>query len=140
MDVRNCRKCGRIFNYVMGPFVCARCRDEMESKFQEVKTYIREHPGVDVQTVSDECDIDKSQIYQWLREERLELAEGSMITLSCESCFKPIKSGRYCDVCKRNLAMGFKQAVAKPKIPEPVKNVPKDASSKMRYLEREKEN
>lgn len=139
MDVRNCRKCGRIFNYVMGPFFCPGCREAMEGKFQEVKTYIREHPGVDVQTVSDECDIEKSQIYQWLREERLELAEGSMITLSCEKCFKPIKSGRYCENCKRDLTMGFKQAIARPTAPEPVKKLPKDASSKMRYLERDKD-
>lgn len=140
MNVRNCRKCGRIFNYVMGPFVCPRCREDLESKFQEVKTFIRENPGVDVQTVSEACDIDKSQIYQWLREERLELAEGSMITLSCETCARPIKSGRYCDNCKRELTMGFRQAISKPKTSEPVKNLHKDASSKMRYLERDKQN
>lgn len=134
MDVRNCRKCGRVFNYVMGPIICMRCRDEMESKFQEVKKFIREHPGVDIQTVSEECDVDKSQIYQWLREERLELAEGSMITLSCETCFKPIKSGRYCENCKRSLAMGFKQAVDKPVAPSPAKSQ-KDSSSKMRYFD-----
>lgn len=136
MDVRNCRKCGRVFNYVMGPIICMRCRDEMEAKFQEVKKFIRENPGVDVQTVSEECNVDKSQIFQWLREERLELAEGSVITLSCETCYKPIKSGRYCENCKRALAMGLKQAVAKPVTPPPVK-VPKDAASKMRYLDRE---
>ena len=136
MDVRNCRKCGRVFNYVMGPITCPRCRDEMEAKFQDVKKYIREHPGVDVQTVSDECDVDKSQIYQWLREERLELAEGSMITLSCETCFKPIKSGRYCENCKRALAMGLMQAVKRPEAPPPIK-APKDASSRMRYLDKD---
>lgn len=138
MDVRNCRKCGRLFNYVMGPFICPRCRDEMESKFQEVKAYIREHPGVGIQEVSEECDVDKSQIYQWLREERLELAEGSMITLNCEGCGRPIKSGKYCEQCKRELTMGFKQAIARPKAAEPVKPVIKDNSSKMRYLERDK--
>lgn len=134
MDVRNCRKCGRLFNYVMGPFICPRCRDEMESKFQEVKSYIREHPGVGIQEVSEECDIDKSQIYQWLREERLELTEGSMITLNCESCGCPIHSGKYCEKCKRELTMGFKQAIAKPKEPAPEKHTIKDGSSKMRYL------
>lgn len=137
MDVRNCRKCGRLFNYVVGPFICPRCRDEMEVKFQEVKTYIREHPGVGIHEVSEECDVDKTQIYQWLREERLELAEGSMITLNCEGCGRPIKSGKYCDQCKRDLTMGFKQVITKPKEPESVKHTEKDSSSRMRYLERD---
>lgn len=126
--------------FPQGPFFCPRCREELEGKFQEVKTYIRENPGVDVQTVSDACDVDKSQIYQWLREERLELAEGSMITLSCETCARPIKCGRYCENCKRDLATGLKQAISKPKTPEPARHLPKDTSSKMRYLERDKQN
>ena len=138
MDVRNCRRCGKLFNYVTGPFICPRCRDEMEVKFQEVKTYIREHPGVGMQEVSEECEVDKSQIYQWLREERLELAEGSMITLNCESCGRPIKSGKYCEHCKRDLTMGFRQAITKPREPEPARSAEKDSSSRMRYLERDK--
>ena len=42
MDVRNCRKCGRLFNYAMGPIVCQNCRESMEEKFQEVKKYVYE--------------------------------------------------------------------------------------------------
>lgn len=134
MGVKNCRKCGRIFNHVMGPAYCVKCREDMEEKFQEVKRFIRENPGVGVAEVSDACDVESSQIYQWLREERLQLAEDSMITLSCESCFRPIKSGRYCENCKRELASGLKQAIAKPKAPEPVKKPVKDGSSRMRFL------
>lgn len=137
MDVRNCRRCGRIFNYVAGPFTCPRCREEMEAKFQDVKTFIRENPGVGIQEVSEACEIDKSQIYQWLREERLELAEGSMISLSCEGCGKPIKSGKYCENCKRDLTTGFKQAISRPTPQEPERKIQKDSSSRMRYLERD---
>ena len=138
MDVRNCRRCGRIFNYVAGPFICPRCREEMEAKFQDVKAYIRENPGVGIQDVSEACDIDKSQVYQWLREERLELAEGSMISLNCEGCGKAIKCGKYCENCKRDLTMGFKQAISRPKPQEPERKATKDSSSRMRYLERDK--
>ena len=30
MDVRNCKKCGRMFNYVTGPVVCPNCKDSLE--------------------------------------------------------------------------------------------------------------
>ena len=42
MNVRNCRGCGKVFNYVMGPFLCPRCRDEQEVIFQGVKKYVEE--------------------------------------------------------------------------------------------------
>ena len=42
MNVRNCRKCGKIFNYVSGLPICPACRDEAEKKFQVVKKFIRE--------------------------------------------------------------------------------------------------
>ena len=73
MNVRNCRKCGRLFNYISGPSWCPACREQMEVKFQEVKEYIRENPGVGIKQVSEACDVEPAQINQWLREERLEL-------------------------------------------------------------------
>lgn len=138
MDVRNCRKCGRIFNYVVGPFICPRCREAMENKFQEVKSYVKENPGVSVPEVSEACEVESAQIYQWLREERLELTDGSAITLSCESCGRSIKSGKYCEQCKRELTTGFNKAIAKERPREQDKHEKKDSSSKMRYLERDK--
>lgn len=133
MNVRNCRKCGRIFNYVMGPFICPACREQNEAKFQEVKEYVREHRNTVIQEVADACDIEVSQIHQWLREERLELVEGSGIVLICEGCGTAIMSGRYCEKCKRDLTSGFKEAIAvKPKEPEKKKD--QKERDRMRFL------
>lgn len=137
MDVRNCRKCGRLFNYVGGPFICPKCKEDLEKKFQEVKLYIREHPGAGIKEVADECEIETNPIYQWLREERLELAEGSMISLSCENCGTSIKSGKYCEKCKRELMVGLNQAIARPKEEFTPQRTVKDSGSRMRFLERD---
>ena len=56
MNVRNCRKCGKLFNYVAGPFTCPQCREALEEKFKEVKEYISKNPGVGIHEVSRECD------------------------------------------------------------------------------------
>ena len=37
MDVRNCKGCGRLFNYYGGVPLCKACKDKLEEKFQEVK-------------------------------------------------------------------------------------------------------
>ena len=54
MDVRNCKKCGKLFNYVSGPMICPLCKEELEEKFQEVKKYVSEHPGCGIPEVTEE--------------------------------------------------------------------------------------
>lgn len=136
MNVKNCRGCGKIFNYVVGPFLCQSCREGMEVKFQEVKEYIRSNPGVGINEVSVACDVPASQIQQWLREERLEVTENSPIFLSCEACGANIRCGKYCDKCKNYMTSGFKQVMNSYKSQTGEKThggVDKD-NPKMRYL------
>ncbi|HKM35109.1 MAG TPA: flagellar protein [Lachnospiraceae bacterium] len=135
MNVRNCRKCGRIFNYAVGPHLCPACREVLEADFQRVKEYIREHKGATISQVSEECEVDISQIHQWLRDERLELSDGTGITLQCENCSAPITSGRFCEKCKREVAMGLNKIVHSKQKSEPVSEKrPFRDGEIMRYL------
>lgn len=134
MDVRTCRSCKRIFNYLSGPNICPSCKESLEAKFQEVKAYIEEHRGAGMQEVSEECDVETAQIRQWLREERLELTEGSAILLSCESCGAPIRSGKYCDKCRSALTNSFQSVIQGNKPVEPSFQKQKKDSAKMRFL------
>lgn len=136
MNVRNCRKCGRIFNYVAGPHICPACRERLEADFQRVKEYVRENPGAIISEVAEVCEVEISQIHQWLREERLQLTEGSAITLQCETCGAPILSGRYCDKCRKELTMGLNNIVRSAATrQEPVqKGSAQRDKDKMRFL------
>jgi uncharacterized Zn finger protein (UPF0148 family) len=86
MDVRNCRKCGRIFNYVTGPVICPECREKQEEKFQEVKKYIMENRTANIPQIAKDCEVETSQIQQWIREERLEFSQDSDLGIPCENC------------------------------------------------------
>lgn len=135
MNVKNCRSCGKIFNYITGPQLCPGCRQGLEEKFQKVKTYIRENPGAGIKEVSVACEVDTSLINQWLRDERLELSESSSLLLNCESCGQPIRSGRYCEKCKMSMSMNFR-SVMRGQEPAATAN-PSRASkdgAKMRFL------
>lgn len=137
MNVRNCRKCGKLFNYVTGAPVCPSCREKLESKFQEVKAYLWEHKMAGIQEVSEECDVEAQQIRQWIREERLELAEGSSILMTCETCGTLITCGRFCEKCKRSMADGFKRTADSMRPEQPVKpaKTAEDAvRNRMRFL------
>lgn len=135
MNIRNCRVCGRIFNYLSGPPVCPACREGMEAKFQEVKEYIREHRGAGITEVAEACDVEPSQIRQWLKEDRLEVTQDSAVFLNCESCGAPIRSGKFCEKCKASMSKSFNDML-KPNTPEPPKPKKggKEDSAKMRFL------
>lgn len=134
MNVRNCRKCGKIFNYVMGAPLCPVCREEMEKKFHEVKKFIQDHPGVGIPEVSEACEVEPSQIRQWVREERLEFAEGSVVDIACEKCGTPIRTGRFCDKCKAGMINTMNSVYKKPQAGQPLNTGNRD-NPRMRYLD-----
>ncbi len=111
MEVKNCRECRKLFNYLSGPRICPACKQNLESKYGEVRDYIRENKGATIAQVSEDCQVSQQQLQQWIREERLEFSEGSPVQLSCETCGARIRTGRYCESCKRNTADGFKKAI-----------------------------
>ena len=136
MNVRNCRKCGRIFNYVAGPHICPSCREKLEEKFQEVKTYIRDNKDATIHMVSDACEVEITQIQQWIREERLEFSDDSPIGVNCENCGTMIKTGRFCEKCKKDMAMDLSNAIRKPAAPRPEPKNKDRENPKMRFLDR----
>lgn len=135
MNIKNCRNCGRIFNYVSGAILCQPCREAMEVKFQEVKQYIRENPGVGIAEVSAACDVDANQIRQWLRDERLEVTEDSPLYLQCEGCGAAIRCGRFCDKCKAGMTSELKSVMRVPQAEAPKHDNRKDGGAKMRFLQ-----
>lgn len=131
INAQACKRCGKLFNYMVGDKLCPSCREEMEEKFQEVKKYILDNKGASVTEVADKCNVQATWIQKWLREARLELTEGSAITLNCESCGARIRSGRLCKDCagKFNAAMGIGGATAESN------PFVRNNSSKMRFLQ-----
>lgn len=132
MEVRPCKKCGNLFNFLSGPPICPACKDELEKKFHEVKEFVRDNPGVTIQQICDAHDVSQRQIQQWIREERLEFSEDSPVQLNCEACGKTIRTGRYCEGCKNNMASNLTSAFSRPVREEP-KEYKKETNA-MRFL------
>ncbi len=135
MNVRNCKKCGRIFNYVSGMPICPSCREDMEKKFQEVKDYIREHKEAGITEVAEACEVEVRQIKQWVREERLEFSADSPVGIDCELCGAMIRSGRFCEKCKVGMATELGKAIERPKqVKKESKKTDTRENPKMRFL------
>jgi len=108
-ELRNCIRCGKVFAYTYNP-VCNKCLEKEEEEFKLVKEYIYENPGSTAYEVSEATGVSVEKIMKFLREERLELSsENANLLLECESCGRPIKSGRYCEECKNQIANEMKR-------------------------------
>ena len=113
MEIRNCKRCGKIYQY-NGGYICNNCIRQEEEDFQKVKQDVLDHPGATPIEVSERTGVELKVINRFLREGRLEaedfeIEEGM---LECENCRRPIKSGRFCDRCANKLQQEFKKAAA----------------------------
>ncbi|MBR1910365.1 MAG: flagellar protein [Lachnospiraceae bacterium] len=134
MDVKNCRRCRRLFNYIGGQPICPQCREELEKKFQEVKKYLFDNRNSTIRDVVENCDVEESQVRQWVREERLEFSSGIDVGVVCENCGAPITSGRFCDKCKAAMINDLQAAGRKPEVAAPKPDKRQTHENKMRFL------
>lgn len=132
MEIQNCKNCKRLFNYINGDKICPKCKDVLEAKFQEVKEYIRDNPGANINEVAEKCDTSVKQIKKWVREDRLTFTDDSLVGLDCERCGKMIHSGRFCKDCAGNLADAMNDAFRR-EVAAPARK--QSSSGKMRFLE-----
>lgn len=103
MENRNCKKCGKVFRYISGYPLCKECKELDEEQYKMVREYIKEHPGTNIEQVASALNISHQQILRYLREERLEISQRSDKFILCELCGSIIKTGRFCESCKREI-------------------------------------
>ena len=135
MEVKNCKGCGRLYNYIGGAYrLCPECMKKLEDQFQYVKEYIEDNPRASMRQVTEDCGVSAKQIERWIREERLTFSDESPIGIACEVCGKSIKSGRFCDRCKQSMATRL-EGVYGTSITIPDEEREKRAKARMRYLD-----
>lgn len=128
MNVKNCRKCGKLFNYIAGEPICPQCREKNEEVFQKVKKFVQDNKKASITQICEECEVDQKQVRQWVREERLVFAEDSPVKINCERCGALINTGRFCAKCKRETMNNLSNASRRP---EPDKVESAFANAKM---------
>jgi hypothetical protein len=110
-ELKNCRKCNRIFAYIAGPQICPECQNEEEKIFDKVSAYIREHSGVPLTVVAKEMDVSYEKLIKYVREGRLLIQEpNGGVRMFCEKCGAEIPSGRYCKSCESGLAKALESS------------------------------
>ena len=98
MEIMNCQKCGKVFTRTNEAFICSECNKEEEAIYLRVKEYLDSHPECRMDELVRETEASTKRIMRYLREGRIQLAHSST-ELRCQSCGRPIRSGKFCDPC-----------------------------------------
>ena len=104
MEVKVCRGCKKMFQYITGPVLCPKCKQLEEEMFLKVKEYLRDNPGSTMLEVNQVTGVSAMLIEKFLRQGRLQVAENSPMMLTCERCNKKIVTGKFCNNCKKELS------------------------------------
>lgn len=112
MNMRNCMRCGMMFQYMgSGHVICPHCREADKRDFDRVRDYVYEHKRATIMEVADALNIRPEIIENFLRAGRLEIPNDSAVFIHCERCRKEIRSGRFCADCASQLTLEMKKAL-----------------------------
>ena len=131
MRIQKCNFCKRPFQSY-GSKACSECLQLMDECFIKVRDYLDEHPYADMDTVSEETEVPSKMILHLLKEGRLIIGddESGNTILTCESCKKPVSTGRLCEPCKGKLTKAMGETIVS-KSPAPKKDTEKSFKEAM---------
>ncbi len=102
MKLVRCKKCKKMYEHIsINNKYCPDCTKREHDRYINVRTYVKNNPGITVQRVSEDLGIDTSIIVRYLKEEKLEISGEVSGFLKCSVCGEEIRTGTHCQSCKR---------------------------------------
>jgi len=119
MAFKQCEFCRRPYED-MGKSVCGECLLKLDEDFVKIREYLYDHNGAGIEEVSEETGVSRKVIFYLLKEERLIVGDenGSVNgILKCESCKRPIPTGRMCGSCKKEVVKSLNDSAGSYSVP-----------------------
>jgi len=120
MQVRQCEFCRKPH---LGNRLCSECLVKLDEDFILVREYLYDHDRAGIEEVSEATGVTRKSIFYLLREERLLVGDENGCAnsiLICESCKKPIHTGRLCPGCKKEVLTALHQSVSAARPLKPI--------------------
>ena len=70
-ELKNCKRCNKVFPYLAGLQICQACTKEDEKIFADVSAYLRDNPGTPLSVVAEELGIGYDKLMKYVKEGRL---------------------------------------------------------------------
>lgn len=113
-----CSACGGILRYRShGEYVCETCGNVDRDDFGKIRNYIDNNGPAPALIISEATGVPIEKINGYLRQGRVEIPEGSSIYITCESCGRDIRFGRFCPDCAIKLSKQIQGALEVGDVP-----------------------
>ena len=95
-----CKKCSAPLEFAgRGMYKCPECGEIEYDDFGKIRKFLDEHGPTPAIEISEGTGVTVKKINNFLRQGRMEIAEGSGEYIRCEMCGTSIKFGRVCPEC-----------------------------------------
>ncbi len=81
--------------------VCPICQKSKKESQQKIRNYIKNNPKISIIELTKNLNISEEIVVECLKAGIIETTKKSPTLLSCLKCGEPIRSGEYCEKCKR---------------------------------------
>lgn len=99
-----CQYCGckhlELIN--LGIYRCESCGKDNYDDFQTIRNYLDKVGSASAIEIERNTGVSRNVVKHFFREEYLEIS-GNSISVPCESCGAPIRTGMYCEKCKQEM-------------------------------------
>ena len=96
----NCPNCGKLFLRIRN--LCDDCLKKQEEDYLKSAAYLREHPGVSIQELSEATGVSTIQIRQFILSGRILAENFPNLSYPCEVCGRQIQTGKICNKCMKS--------------------------------------
>ena len=120
MEIKQCEFCRMPYQSI-GKKICGDCFAKLDEDFITIREYLYEHDRAGIEEVSEATGVSRKSILYLLKEERLLVGGDNGDVggfLKCESCKKPINTGRMCASCKKQIISEMNESISAISIPK----------------------
>lgn len=111
MELRNCRKCKKLFISISGRITCQECYEEKEKSYDRVFEYLSKNPDASVGDICKATKVTEDSIVELVKNKKIAL--NVSVEYKCEICGKKIKVGKVCEECKKKVSKELDKVIDK---------------------------
>lgn len=114
-QLKNCSSCGEVFAAVSRD-ICPHGYTAEEQKFQYVYQFLmkRKNRQANLEEIVAGTSVDEKRVVQFLKDNRLRIAEFPNLAYACENCGTSITSGKFCQACRMTMRNHWQSPTNQP--------------------------
>jgi protein-arginine kinase activator protein McsA len=113
MELRNCRKCQKLFISISGRLICQECYEVEEEKYDRILKYLGTHPDASIKEICEATQNSEESVVELVKKGKITL--NVSVVYRCEICGKKITSGKACPECRKKMEEELDKVIEKVK-------------------------